>query len=206
MLDTNRKIKNKISFSHTDAQLAKRVRSVYIRDDEGVLPCHVSSYDDVISHYSTSGCETLNPEFNAYIEDAVAFIPSEYPVTLEISGCAFSETEQEIIRETIKEDFMYDLGTVQEQNASQRKVSLFMLIGMVLTGLFVTYWEGLSEISLEFIYIVFWFFADLIINFVVFDNPESWERRVRAGRLAEMKVIFLEAEEEGKDGNKGEEN
>ena len=192
MLNTNRKIRNRISFSHTDAQLAKRVKSVFIRGDEAVLPCHVSSYDDIVSHYSVSGYETLNPEFTAYVEDAISFIPPEYPVVLEISGCSFTEEEQNVIRDTVKEDFMYDLGAVQEQNSRQNKIMLFMLAGMILTWLFVSFWEGLSEMSLEFIYIVFWFFADLVISYVFLDNPESLHRRVLAGRLARIKVSFVQ--------------
>ena len=191
-MQDKKKIRNRLFFSRANADLEKRVKNVYIRGDAAILPCRVTAYDDVISHYSVHEYETLNPEFGEYVEDAISFIPPEYPVLLEIVGCDFTEEEQETIRSTIEEDFMYELGAVQEQNSQQNKIMLFMLAGMILTWLFVSFWEGLSEMSLEFIYIVFWFFADLVISYVFLDNPESLHRRVLAGRLARIKVSFVQ--------------
>lgn len=187
-----RKLQNTLFFSKRDADLPQRVKSEFIDSGIATIPCNVSSYDDIVSRYSVKGYETLNPEFTDYVEGAAAFIPAEYPIVLEISGKAFSDEEQESIRNTIREDFLYGLGGIQAENKKQMLVSLFMMAGMLISGFLVFYKKGIPAVSLEFIYIFFWFFADIFVSYVILENPENIRRRTRAGRLASMTVVFSE--------------
>ena len=186
------KLKNRRLFLKRDAKLNKRLKEDYIENGIASLPCKVTGIDEVISHFSVPGYETLSPEFSEYIESSAAFIPPEYPIVLELSGCRFSEEEQEIIRSTIRDDYTYELGAVQGENRKQLIVALLMLIGMLVTGFLAFGVRGIGDTAIEIIYIFFWFFADLVACYFCLDGFENRKKRLLAGRLADMTVCFSE--------------
>ena len=186
------RLKNRRLFLMRDAKLEKRLKADYIENGIASLPCKVGGMEDMISHYSVPGFETLSPEFADYIESSAEFIPPEYPIVLEISGCRFSEEQQEIIRRTIHEDYTYDLGAVQRENRRQLIIALLMLVGMIVTGFLAFGTEGIGETAVEIIYIFFWFFADLVACYFCLDGFENRKKRLLAGRLADMTVYFSE--------------
>ena len=186
------KLKNRILFSRRESHLEQRVNEDFIDNGVAAIPCRVSGYDDLISSYSVKGYETLNPEFEAYVEDAASYIPAEYPVLLNITGCRFTEEEQASIRDTIRADFLYELGAVEKKNRSHRNFILAMFIGMLLSGILVFGSLGLRETSVEILYLLFWFCADFFMSYVFLDAREAREDRIRAGRLASAQIVFTE--------------
>ena len=192
-MDTvKQKLKNRRLFLKRDAKLDKRLKKDYIDNGIATLPCRVEGIDDVISRFSVPGYETLSPEFSDYIEASAAFIPTEYPIVLEISGCRFSEEEQKTIRHTIHEDYTYELGAVQQENRKQLIIALLMLVGMVVTGFLAFGAQGITDTAIEIIYIFFWFFADVVACYFCMDGFENRKKRLLAGRLADMTVYFSE--------------
>ena len=192
-MDTvKQKLKNRRLFLKRDAKLAKRLREDYIDNGIASLPCRVTGMDEIISHFSVPGFETLSPELSDYIESSAAYIPPEYPIVLEISGCRFSEEEQSIIRSTIREDYTYKLGAVQWENRKQLMVALLMIVGMLVTGFLTFGVKGITDTAIEIIYIFFWFFADIVACYFCLDGFENRKKRLLAGRLADMTVYFSE--------------
>ena len=192
-MDTiKQKLKNRRLFLKRDAQLNKRLKEDYIDNGIATLPCKVTGMDDIVSRFSVSGYETLSPEFSEYIESSAAFIPPEYPIVLELSGCRFSEEEQAIIRRTIRDDYTYELGAVQRENRRQLTVALLMVVGMLITGFLTFGVQGITDTVIEILYIFFWFFADLTACYFCLDGFENRKKRLLAGRLADMTVCFSE--------------
>ena len=192
-MDTvKQKLKNRRLFLKRDAKLAKRLKEDYIDNGIATLPCKVTGTDDIISRFSVPGYETLSPEFSDYIEASAGFIPPEYPIVLEISGCRFSEEEQTIIRRTIREDYTYELGAVQRENRKQLTVALLMFVGMLITGFLAFGVQGITDTAIEVIYIFFWFFADLVACYFFLDGFDNRKKRLLAGRLADLTVHFSE--------------
>ena len=190
-MDTiKQKLKNRRLFLKRDAKLDKRLKEDYLDNGIATLPCKVTGMDDMISHFSVPGYETLSPEFSDFIEASAEFIPPEYPIVLEISGCRFSEEDQAIIRRTIQEDFAYELGAVQRENRKQLIIALLMLAGMLVTGFLAFGAQGITDTAIEIIYIFFWFFADLAACYFCLDGFENRKKRLLAGRLADMTVYF----------------
>ncbi len=192
MLSLRQKRENTKVFLSKDANLSKRVSKEFLDGDVATVPCKVSSYDDIISPYSVEGYETLNPEFVGYIESAVSFIPVEYPVSLEITGTHFTEKEQETIRNTIREDCMYSLGTVQKNNSNLTLTFLAMSVGTIITAVLMSAFSGIGGLTMEFLYILFWFFADTVVSYLFIDGHEKRKARAKAGRLASMSVNFYD--------------
>lgn len=190
-MDTiKRKIKNRRLFLKRDAKLHQRLKADYIDNGIATIPCRVSGKDDIISRFSVEKYETLSPEFSEYIETMVGFIPADYPIVLEICGCAFSEEEQKVIRDTVREDYLYELGAVQLDNRRQLLIAFGMLAGMLLTGFLTFFVNGIGNSVIEIIYVFFCFFADMVACYFLIDGFENRIKRLLAGRLADMTLYF----------------
>lgn len=145
-------MKNRRLFLKRDAKLDERLKTDVIDNGIATIPCRVTGMDEIISHYSVKGYETLSPEFSEYIESSAVYIPGEYPIVLEISGYNFSEEEQKMIRNTIHEDYLYKLGSVQKNNRKAFIVAAGMLVGMLLTGWLTFAIQGISNSIVEILY------------------------------------------------------
>ena len=193
----NQKIRNLLFFRKRQVDLKEKVRSGYIQNGVGIIPCRVNHYRDIVNEYSTKGYESLNPCFSEYIRETIYFIPPEYPVVVKIVGGDFSEHQKEVIRATIKDDFLYELGETQIENRRQWIVAILTGAGMIILGVILAQLSGLSAMPIEFIYIIFWFFADIFVSYIFFDGFENRKRRILAGRLASVGVSFAKNNKEG---------
>lgn len=182
--------RNRISFLRQKSNLDQMVRHTFIEDDHAVIPCHAEKVSDIISPYSISGYETLNAEFQAYMLDNIRFIPEEYPIVLEISGGSFDEQQQNNIEMTIKTDMLYSLGEAEAEEKEAFRNFLLMIAGCLGMGFFVTVVKFVLAIANEFSYIIFWFFADTMVRYLLHDRSVLRRQRLLAGRLASMSIRF----------------
>lgn len=188
----NWQTKNRNAFLRKKANLDQLVRHTFLEGDQAVIPCRARAYSDIISPYSVEGCETLNPDFQAYILDIIRFIPDEYGITLQIDGPGFTAEQQERIRATIQTDMLYALGEAEEQERAAFRSFLFMIAGCIGMGLFLTFAHFALDIAHEFFYIVFWFFADTLVRYLLQERSGKRYNRLLAGRLASMGLRFAD--------------
>ena len=193
----DRKIRNILFFRRRQVNLKEKVHLGYIQNGVGIIPCKVDSFHDIIHEFSAKDFETLNPIFAEYIRDTIDFIPPEYPVVIKIIGGDFSDRQKEVIYNTIREDFLYELGAIQIENRKQWVVAILTGLGMLLLGFFLAKVSGLDAFPAEFVYIIFWFFADIFVSYIFFDGFENRRRRVLAGRLASIGISFAKNTREG---------
>ncbi|MCR5627296.1 MAG: hypothetical protein K6F99_08250 [Lachnospiraceae bacterium] len=188
-----RKLSNRNMYLYKKSYLNRRLEKDVMEDGIAYIPVKVESINDIISRFSVRGLESLNSEFMDYIMDYIDFIPSEFPVVLEIHGPEFSRDEKKVIIDTVQADMDYLLGRKQEEIAGKRKKFIYMLIGTIVSGTifsFVQRW--LWEMPLEFFYVVFWLFADAFVRYIFIEKTDYNEEKIRYGRLASMKVEFVE--------------
>ncbi len=177
--------------------LRQRLQHDVMEDGTACIPCRVKGLDDIISRFSIPGVETLDSEFALFILEYEDFIPSEYPLVLEIYGPLFTDAEKKLIEDTIHADMDYMLGKAETVNLRRKKKLFTMMAGTIISGILlslVMHW--LPEIPQEFLFVVFWLFADSLVRYIFIDRMEYKEEKVRAGRLAGMKVRFVEEEKE----------
>lgn len=184
--------KNLYAYERKRSDFEKRLDAEFIDHGIATIPCNVSGMDDIISSYSVPGYESLNSDFVDYLGGVADLVPEQYPIVLSIVGTRFTEAEQNIIRRTIEYDTSYNLGSAEKESRHLLKMFIIMAIGTVLTGLMISMFEWGSPVSLEFIYIFFWFFAYTIVEYTFIDGRELKKQRIRAARLACTKVIFSE--------------
>lgn len=191
----NWKMKNRNAFLRKKSHLDQMIRHTFLEGDQAIIPCHVQSYSDIISPYSVKGYETLNPDFQTYILDIIQFIPDEYSIVLEIVGSDFTKEQQERITTTVRTDMIYALGEAEEQERAAFKNFLLMIIGCVGMGVFLSFAHFVIDIANEFSYIVFWFFADTLVRYLLQERSGKRYSRLLAGRLASMSLRFVSEQE-----------
>ena len=180
-------------FYKKKSDLQQRLQKDLIRDGIAYLPCKVSGVDDILSKFSTPGIESLDSEFTDALMKTVDCIPQEYPLVLEIHGPHFTEEEKRMITEAVISDADYMLGKTEAQNRHHRKVFWSMVAGTVGSGILLGVVKiFVDEIALEFFYVLFWLFADALVRYLFIEHGDYKNDKIRAGRIASMKVEFVE--------------
>ncbi len=191
---------NRKQFLYKKTYMKRRLQQDVMENGIAYIPCRVNGIDDIISQYSIRGLETLDPLFLGFIMDYAEFIPSEYPMVLEIHGPAFSDAEKKIINDTVMADLDYMLGKNEAMNLRKRKRFFAMMAGTVVSGIMLTFARRwILDVPLELFYVIFWLFADAFVRYLFIEKLDFREERIRVGRLASMKVEFVEEAENGSD-------
>lgn len=182
-------------FESRKGHLDYRLKRDYVRNGIATIPCRVSDYSDVISAYSVKGCETLNPEFDAYLKSTAELMPPECPLVLNIIGNCLSREEQKTVEETIRDDLAYDLGAVEKKEKRHTQTFFLMLAGMLLSGGLLWFTKALADEPRELLYILFWFAGETLCDYLFLTGYELRCERRLAGRLASIKIVFSESYE-----------
>ena len=185
--------KNTQQFLNKESFLEQRLSKLALRDGVAYIPCRAESMEDIFSRYGTRDFVSLNSEFTDYVTGFLDYIPEKYPVVLQIHGSGFSEEEKKLITDTIAAEGDSELGRIIWENKHHRKVFLGMIIGTVVSGLLLgLIGKYLDDVPQEFFYVVFWLFADEFVRYVFIESKDYRKERIGAGRLASIKVEFVE--------------
>ena len=177
-------------FEKRKGHLDYRVKRDYIRNGVAIIPCHISEYEDVVSKYSVEDYETLNPEFFEYVKTTAELTPGQSPLVLNIIGDCLSKKEKETIDEIVRDDFAYDLGSVEKKEKRHTQAFVTMTVGFVVVGILLWLTQSLAEVPRELIFILFWFLGENLCDYLFLSGYDLRQERLLAGRLASVKVIF----------------
>ena len=179
-------------FEARKGHLDYRVKRDYIRNGIARIPCHISSYSDVISSYSVKDYETLNPDFFDYVRTTAEVTPPECPIVLNIIGNCLSQDEKNIIEEIIRDDFAYDLGLVELEEKRNKMTFMLMFFGLIISWVLLWLTEAIPEEPRELLFILFWFMGETLCDYIFLTGYDIRRDRRLAGRLASIRVIFSE--------------
>ena len=71
------------------------------------------------------------------------------------------------------------------------------MIGTVISGILLALiGKYLGDIPQEFFYVLFWLFADAFVRYIFIERGDYRDQRIGAGRIASMKVEFIEDEDD----------
>lgn len=123
-------------------------------------------------------------------------IPKKYPIALAICGHKFSNIEQKTIATAIKDYFTYELALIRRENKKNFTIFIIMTLVMLISGIFLQYIPENNLTLLEYMYVLFWFGADICIAFLLFDGRASRRQHIMAARLSSLYVYFDEKYDE----------
>ena len=177
-------------FEQKKSRIDSRIKRDYIENGIATIHCCISGYNDIINTYSAKDQESLNPDFVDFLKDSADPIPDECPLVLNVIGDCSSADEKKIIAEIIRDDFSYKLGLFEKEQDREFKMFIFMLIGVVISGIFLWLTVSLDEVPREIFIVFFWFFGDRMFEYLFITGRELREKQRLAGRLASIKVNF----------------
>ena len=177
-------------FDQKKSRIDSRIKRDYIENGIATVHCCISGYNDIINTYSAKDQESLNLDFVEYLQDAAGPIPDECPLVLNIIGDCLSAEEKKIIAETIRDDFSYRLGLVEREQQREFRMFIFMVVGLIISGLLLWLTISLDEVPREIFIVFFWFFGDRMFEYIFITGRELRKEKRLAGRLASIKVNF----------------
>ena len=187
-------------FSKKGVDLGMFVKDLYVDNGLAYISCNVSGYYDIIDRYSVVGYEWLNESFARFVESNANYIPTEYPILLEICGHRFTKSQQACIEETIADYYALKMGDAQiELDKNFNKSAILFVFLLIFAGVlaFTKGGQGLSPLFEEALFVIFWFFLWEFLDCAWFDRRDLDEARVDAAQLASIKVSFSEQFEDG---------
>ncbi|MBQ7493498.1 MAG: hypothetical protein IJT47_03615 [Selenomonadaceae bacterium] len=182
-------------FERKKSRIDSRIKRDYIENGIATVHCCISDYNDIINTYSAKDQESLNPNFVDYLQDAAGPIPDECPLVLNVIGNCLSADEKKIIAEIIRDDFFYRLGRVEREQEREFRLFIFMLVGLIVSGILLWLTVSLDEVPREIFIVFFWFFGDRMFEYLFITERELRQEQRLAGRLASIKVIFSDTYE-----------
>ena len=191
--------KNLKKFSKKRVDVGMYVKDLYVDNGLAYISCNVKNYNDIIDPKSVEGYEWLTEDFDRFIDSNANYIPTEYPIVLEICGCKFNKKQRECIEATIADYYALKMGDTQmalSKNLWKSVVlALFDIIFALIRWLpFINFSnETISEATL----VLFWFFLWEFTNCMGFERRDLKQQRTEAAQLASIKVTFQEKFEDG---------
>lgn len=179
--------KSKINYKNT-------LNSLMLEHDVAHIACKVDGLDKIINPYSVDGYEILNPAFEGFLLSFLDIIPEKAPIFLEITGAEFDSSEQKKITDTIRRSFKVDYAhTFRTQWLGIIKILWFAVFFTVFFGILLIskQWSG-GPIT-EFFYLMFWFFGDRFIDYMLLEQREYKKSRARMAQLYSMELAFSDS-------------
>ena len=186
-------IKNILKFNKTKFNYNKFVRDFYLEKNTAYVSVNIDNYNDVISKYSISNYEWLNPEFADYVEETAYYIPIQYDIALDING-HFTKEQEEIIKKTIKEYFGVKLGDAQNDLDTNKllNILLFVVAVLFLIIFFVVTFYIPSFKFLEPISIISWFIMWELLDNNFIKRQHLRAKKIDLAQLVNMEIKFNE--------------
>ena len=183
-------------FSKKRLDLDKFVKDIYVENGLAYISCNVTDYYDIIDRLSVDGYEWINGHFARFVEQNANYIPTEYPIVLEICGHRFTRAQQDAIEETIADYYALKMGDTQMALEKNKSRAIFLGLMAVIFAVMVfassRFSGGVLNVVVEVVFILFWVFVWEFTDCLLFDRRDLLEARTEAAQLASVKVTFKE--------------
>ena len=181
-------------FRKKSIDLDRFVKDIYVENGLAYISCNVTGYYDIIDRLSVDGYEWINGHFARFVEQNANYIPTEYPIVLEICGHRFTESQKAAIEETIADYYALKMGDTQMALEKNKSRAIFLVIlALIFAGfVFVSsrFSGGILNVIVEVVFILFWVFVWELTDCLLFDRRDLKEARTEAAQLASVKVTF----------------
>lgn len=190
---------NLFKFRKKSVDVAKFVKDLYVDHGMAYISCNVSNYNDIINKHSVEGYEWPNKHFTEFVDDNAQYVPTEYPIILEICGCEFSKKQQACIEETMADYYALQLGNAQlDLQRNTRECILLFVFGVIsILGIWLATRGNVGNTIWELLLVFLCFFIWEFLETFVFERNEYLEAKMDAAQMASMKLTFQKKFEDG---------
>ena len=171
------------------------INSFYVNNGIVELACRADSLNDIINPLSVPGYDYISDALKGYIDYAYELLPENMPVALNISGCEFSDHEKKRIKDAIWNYFEIELVKAQKSLWKHFfRIIWFALFFAVTVAVFLISRSHGHDLAIEFIYVVFYFLGDRLVEYLFLDGKDYRLDKRRLAQLSSMDVIFSPGE------------
>ena len=181
----------KTAFLQKKINMKKTAEEYLVSNGTIQLAWKVSSIDDVINPHSVPGYEFITDELASYLESFTKILPKDMPVVLQISGCKFTEKEQQLIRKAIDNYFVLEMMKIQNAGRGNLLKVLWFAVFFILTVLAFLFSDiKQHQMRLEIFYVIFYFFGDRLIDYFFLEGHSNLTLRRQLAQLSCMDLYF----------------
>jgi len=182
----------KKAYAHKKFEHKEVVNHYLMSNGVAHFVCVVRNRDEIINHFSPKGYELLSDEFSSYISESSLNLPDNVPVLIEITGCEFSEEDQDAIRNAIwsKYELLASYKQKQRNNSKLRVVWFALILTIVCICIVLLKDTTRNQIYLNLFFILFYFFGDFIIRTPLLENKNINKERIKYIQLSRARVFF----------------
>jgi len=170
----------------------------YVMDDGMVsIGCTVHSLSDFVLVPWIEGREFLTDEMASYLDAVTEVVKPNSTIELTVDGVAFSDEEQDLIRKGIKHYFSWSMADKERNQKDNNKlIAIFIVAILVICAMIIGFGKKLDLGMHEFVIMLFWFFADYVLEFILISKHNINNMRKIYEACYHMNVDFI-----GKDTN-----
>lgn len=180
----------------TDKKLNSNKMALQYIKDKGIveLGCNAENLENLIQSTHISERELVSPLLSEYLSQAEAFLSVDSRVSFDIEGRAFSNEEQVRIKQAIEDYYAFRIATEERGIQENRKKILLFAIFILLSAIIIVLWGKKIDVGMhEFIIMIFWFFGDYLLEFILISRAGYKKRKKIFENCRDMEVKFIEA-------------
>ncbi len=141
--------------------------------------------------------EIVSSDMAEYLLSALPFIKRKPTTKLTIEGKSFTEKEEKRLDQAIRNYLAFTIFDQDVERKSNKGISIFFAACLVLSTMLLYFWgKGVNLAVHEFILVLFWFFADYLLDFVILSRMNIREKKNTLEKLANMEIRFKTEDKE----------
>ena len=166
----------------------------FLIDEDGRphILCRVQNLHDVVRDSSVAGYEMLQDEFAAYLDQALPYIPDPTGLILEflpVDADAWQHPCDPVLQRAVRTWLAYRQEDARREEIHSRRKILFFAISLLLSMGFVLLGQySLDKATFEFVTMLFWFFADYLIEFILLEYTAARHKLKDRKKLQQLEI------------------
>lgn len=193
-LDTEKISKETLRYAMEADDMIKNssfVKNILMEETYMDLGCRIENVEEALIPSGAQDIEILSSELADYLMSVLPFIKKESVTKLTIECDEISKKDQKRIEKALRNYLAFTIFDKEAEGKFNKGISIFFAICTVLSTLILYLWgKGVNLAVHEFILVLFWFFVDYLLDFVILSRMDIKAKKKTLEKLANMEIQF----------------
>lgn len=166
------------------------------KEDYGIsLGCKIVDPQKVLNPSGAGNMEIISDDMADYLLSALPFIKQKVVTKLEIEAKSISDMDKSRLSAAIRNYLAFAITEKESEKKANKGTSFLFAVCLFAATLILSIWgHELNTAFHEFILVIFWFFADYLLEFILLTNISIYSAKKTLVKLANMEIIYKSAE------------
>lgn len=171
---------------------AALVDYMFMDDSAVTLGCRIDSPASVLKPSGIEGIEVISEEMTDYLLGALPFIKHRSTSGLELEAGDMTDELKIRIADAIRNKLAFLISDKDEENRANNFISITFAAGLFISMIILYIWGRSANLAVhEFILVLFWFFADYLLEFTLLSRTEIKSDKKTLEKLANIDITFV---------------